>query len=208
MSESRDAVVGARLDRCRRALAHALLVTVLTTVVTGCAHSFAGGAAPTPILLAAAGLTTLLLLAPVLGAAATTPRRIVAVAVAQVVQHMLFSLPQPVASADEAGGHAHHAIAALPTTAVQAAAHEHGDMVLAHVVAGALTLVALVLGARIVAALLAVVLGDRIARLETLDAPLGTSRPAAIARERRAVLPASSELASPGVRRGPPLLHV
>jgi hypothetical protein len=208
MSTSSRAGVGTRLDARRRALAHALLVTALTTAATGCAHSLAGGMAPSPLLLAAAAMVTLLVLAPVLGAAATWPRRVVAVAAAQVVQHALYSLPQPTGAATPAG-HAHHGVDAIPTAlAPSAAAHAHGDMLLAHVVAGALTLVALRAGIAAIAAVLGAVRGDRLVRLRMGAVPLGIARPAAIAQARPVVRPATLVARSPLVRRGPPALTV
>lgn len=210
MSSSSRADGGTRLDRRRRALAHALLVTGLTTVATGCAHSLAGGSAPSPLLWAAAAMVTLAILAPVLGAAATWPRRIVAVAIAQAVQHTLFSLPQPVAPAGgSTTGHSHDVAATLSHAAsTTASSHAHGDMLAAHLVAGALTLVALRVGAAVVAAALDAVRGDRIVRLVRLAVPLGAAPPAAIAAARALVRPAPAVLRSPLVRRGPPALTV
>ncbi|GAA2176158.1 hypothetical protein GCM10009846_28830 [Agrococcus versicolor] len=208
MSSSSGAGVGTRLDLRRRALAHSLLVTGLTTVATGCAHSLAGGVAPSPLLLATAAMVTLLILAPVLGAAATWPRRIVAVALAQVVQHALYSLPQPSAAPGSAGGHAHHGAETIPVAAEGAAMHAHGDMLLAHVVAGALTLVALRVGIAAIGAVLGAVRGDRLVRMRMRAVPLGVARPAAVGEARPIERPATPVLRSPLVRRGPPALTV
>lgn len=208
MPTSSRADAGARLDRRRRALAHAALLTGLTTVVTGCAHSLAGGVAPSALLLAAACIATLAVLAPVLGAASSWPRRVVAVALAQVVQHGLYSLPQPTEAPAAAHGHVHHAVETIATPAPSSVVHAHGDMLLAHVLAGALTLVALAVGATIVDAAVRIVRGDRIVRLTTPVAPLGTPEPAPVACARRIALPASTLLRTPAPLRGPPLLVV
>lgn len=208
MPPSRRADVGARLDRRRRALAHAALLTGLTTAATGCAHSLAGGASPSPLLLAAAAVTTLIVLAPVLGAAASWPRRVVAVTIAQAVQHGLYSLPQPTGTATTPQGHAHHGAETITASALSAAAHAHGDMLLAHVLAGALTLLALHVGAALIGALLRALRGDRLARLVTMTVPLGATRPAPIAAARAAVRPAAMVLRTPVARRGPPLATV
>ncbi|WP_072314169.1 hypothetical protein [Agrococcus sp. Marseille-P2731] len=141
----------ARLQHRRRALAAALVVAGATTLATGLAHALGGGAAPDALLLAAGLVVTLLVLAPVLGSRRSLARQGVAVAIAQVVQHGLYSLPgaaHPTAAAD----HAHHADAALPGAAE--VLHAHTSMPLAHLVAGALTLALLRLVPRALAAML------------------------------------------------------
>lgn len=208
MSSSSRAAHGARLDRRRRALAHAAILTALTTAVTGCAHSLAGGTAPSLLLLGVAAMVTLVLLAPVLGARAPWHRRVVAVAAAQVVQHGLYSLPQPTASGGTVQAHAHHGVEALPALASGAASHAHGDMLLAHVLAGALALAASYAGAAVVAAVLGAVRGDRLVRLVALVVPLGVTGPAAVAAARPIVRSAQAVARTPAVRRGPPLLAV
>ncbi|MFC7431757.1 MULTISPECIES: hypothetical protein [unclassified Agrococcus] len=206
MSSSSRTAHGARLDRRRRALAHAAILTGLTTAVTGCAHSLAGGSAPSLLLLGVASMVTLVLLAPVLGARAPWHRRVVAIAAAQVLQHGLYSLPQPTASPVQ--GHAHHGAEALPTIASGAASHAHGDMLLAHVLAGALALAASYAGAAVVAAVLGAVRGDRLVRVVALVVPLGVTGPAAVTAARPVVRSAQAVLRTPAVRRGPPLLAV
>lgn len=208
MPPSSRADVGTPLDRRRRALAHASLVTGLTTVATGCAHSLAGGAAPPPLLLAAAFMVTLAVLGPVLGSRSTWPRRIVAVALAQIVQHGLYALPQPTSVGGTPRGHAHHGLEAIATPAAGVPAHAHGDMLLAHVLAGALTLVAVAVGAAVVRVVLAALRGDRLVELLAIAVPLGVARPASVAAERPAARPASTVARTPVARRGPPLALV
>lgn len=197
-----------RLERRRRAIAAALVVAVATTAITGSAHATGGGAPPDSLLLVAAGVLTLVVLAPVLGArglAATLPRQALAVVVAQLLQHGLYSLPEASAAAASAArlhaGHAHGA------SLVGAVPHEHAAMPLAHVIAGALTLGMLRLAPRLVDALLeAVSLRVALAVLEwSGPRPVPT---ASVSAERRASRRALDVLRGSLERRGPPLALV
>ncbi|SFS14292.1 hypothetical protein SAMN04487783_1811 [Agrococcus baldri] len=201
---SHPATIEAKLERRRRALAAAVVVSAATTLVTGLAHSLGGGAAPDHLLVATAFVATLLVLAPVVGARGSLPRQVVAVAVAQLVQHVLYSLPgaaSPAAEQAHVAVHAHGAAAAMPSATVL---HEHASMPLAHVAAGALTLVVLRLAPLAIAAMLAA-MSPRLAAT-VLD---GTAPPA---RRRASVTAAHAArrctldvLRSALVTRGPPL---
>ncbi|WP_051222939.1 hypothetical protein [Agrococcus lahaulensis] len=193
-----------RLDRRRRAILAALVVTVVTTALTGSAHAIGGGSPPDALLLTTAGVLSLVVLAPVLGArglAATLPRQALAVAAAQLLQHVLYALPE--ASAPLAAGHAHagHSHAGSLAGAVL---DEHAAMPLAHLVAGALALGLLRLVPRLVDALLeAVSLRIALAVLAwTAPRPVPT---ASISTERRASRRALDVLRGSLERRGPPL---
>lgn len=140
----------AALARRRRALMAALVVAAATAIVTGLAHAIGGGAAPDALLLAAAFVVTLLVLAPVLGSRGSGARQWTAVAVAQLVQHALYSLSSPAAQAGPHASHPHDAAAAAPVAIV----HEHASMPLAHVVAGLVTMALLRSVPRAVAAML------------------------------------------------------
>ncbi|SDR80291.1 hypothetical protein [Agrococcus carbonis] len=188
--------IDARLRRRRRALGAALAVAAATTVVTGCAHALGGGAAPDALLLATAAIVTLLVLGPVLGERASGARRVVGVAIAQLLQHVLYSLPGTAGS----GGHVHDAGAALQAATV---GHAHASMPLAHVAAGLITLGLLRAVPRAVDALLEAM---SLRRAEAaLDAPLPAPRHRAsvIAAVRR---PSALDVLRSAVqRRGPPL---
>lgn len=192
-----------RLERRRRAILAALVVTVVTTALTGSAHALGGGAPPDALLLATAAVLSLVVLAPVLGAgglAAMLPRQALAVAAAQLLQHVLYALPEATAPAVVAG----HVHAGHPQRGSLAGAvlHEHAAMPLAHLVAGALTLGLLRLAPRLVDALLeAVSLRVALAVL----AWTGPRPTASISTERRASRRALDVLRGSLERRGPPL---
>lgn len=194
-----------RLERRRRAILAALVVTVVTTAITGCAHAIGGGAPPDPLLLATAGVLTLVVLAPVLGArglAATLPRQALAVAAAQLLQHVLYALPESSATAVVAGHvHAGHP---LDESFEASLLHAHAAMPLAHVVAGALALGLLRLAPRLVDALLEAV------SLRVVHTVLAWTGPrpvltASVSAERRASRRALDVLRGSRERRGPPL---
>ncbi|WP_425843455.1 hypothetical protein [Agrococcus sp. TSP3-2-1] len=192
-----------RLERRRRAILAALVVTVVTTALTGSAHALGGGSPPDALLLGTAGVLTLVVLAPVLGArglAATLPRQALAVAAAQLLQHVLYALPEASAPL-AAAAHAAHPHGASLAGAVP---HEHAAMPLAHVVAGALSLGLLRLAPRLVDALLEAV-SLRVA-LAVLAWTVPRPRPtASISTERRASRRALDVLRGSLERRGPPL---
>lgn len=201
----------------------ALAITAATTVITGCAHALGGGAAPDALLLATAFVLTLVLLTPVVGSSAAgavgTVRQAVAIAAAQLLQHVLYSLP----ATDAAGGqghaaHVHDASAALPSAELasaevtgaelaRAAVHEHASMPLAHLAAGLLTLALLRHAPRAVARLLAAV-APRLAAIVLTWAPGPVARPASVVPARPAQRPAFDVVREAVVTRGPPLARV
>ncbi|WP_413318844.1 hypothetical protein AA0Z99_01645 [Agrococcus sp. 1P02AA] len=202
---SAPVTIEATLQRRRRALAAALVVSGATALATGLAHALGGGLAPDALLLAAGLVATLLVLAPVLGTRRSLARQGIAVAIAQAVQHGIYSL-QGAAHPTAAAGHAHHAVdAALPGSA--AVLHEHASMPLAHLVAGGLTLALLRLVPRALAAMLEAM---------SLRRAVAALRWAGIPARRRASVTASCPahrrtldvLHAALVTRGPPLALV
>ncbi|MGM1030285.1 MAG: hypothetical protein ACQEWM_10555 [Actinomycetota bacterium] len=190
--------VEARVERRRRALAASLVVAAATTVATGCAHALGGGTAPDALLLLAALVATLLVLAPVLGSRASLGRRVAAVAIAQLLQHGLYALPDASAAA---AGHHHDPSAALGSLAV---VHAHAAMPLAHLAAGLTTLWLLRVGPSAVAALLdAVSLRLAVATLDGTPPP--ARRRASVTASRPAPRAALDVLRDALERRGPPL---
>lgn len=128
-------------------LLRGVVVTSTAVVLSSAAHLAAGGAAPGLI-----GLATALVLGTVLGTALLaggrlTPARTAAtIAGGQVVFHTVFTWGFA-ASPVVPGAHAHGTLAALPTDALHA--HDAGGMVLAHVVAGLLSLAVLLVEQRL-----------------------------------------------------------
>lgn len=189
------------IERRRRAVTASLVVSGATTLVTGIAHALGGGAAPAALLLAAALVTTLLVLAPVLGSRPSIARQSIAVVLAQLVQHALYSVPS--ASAPIAGAHAHHG-AATQLDGSAAMLHEHASMPLAHLVAGAVTLALLRLVPRAVDAMIEAMSLRRALAVLRWRAPLVRGRASVIATSpaRRRTL---DVLHAALVTRGPPL---
>ncbi|MGY3126836.1 hypothetical protein ACVWW9_000335 [Agrococcus sp. UYP33] len=196
-----------RLALRRRAFASSLVVAAATTVITGCAHAVGGGVAPDALLLLAAFVATLLVLAPVLGARGSAPRRVVAVTIAQLLQHGVYSLPRPSAGhAGHASGHHDAALhdAVLGPILVE---HAHAAMPLAHVAAGVITLWLLRAVPRAVAAVLEAV-SLRLAAAALAWTPPRVRRAASVSAVSPAHRAALDVLRSALVRRGPPVLAV
>ncbi|ROR64853.1 hypothetical protein [Agrococcus jenensis] len=197
-----------RLALRRRAFASSLVVAAATTVITGCAHAVGGGVAPDALLLLAAFVTTLLVLAPVLGARGSAPRRVVAVTIAQLLQHGVYSLPRPSASAHAGPAAGHHDTglhdAALGPILVE---HAHAAMPLAHVAAGVITLWLLRAVPRAVAAVLEA-MSLRLAAAALAWTPPRVRRAASVSAVSPAHRAALDVLRSALVRRGPPALAV
>lgn len=95
LAPTQAAAIDARIARRRRTLIASLVITALTTLVTGLAHSVGDGAAPDTLLIATAFVVTLLVLAPVLRGRRLVARQTAAVALAQLLQHTLYTLPSP-----------------------------------------------------------------------------------------------------------------
>lgn len=128
-------------------LLRGVVVTSTAVVLSSAAHLAAGGAAPGLI-----GLATALVLGTVLGTALlaggrlTATRTAATIAGGQVVFHTVFSWGSAESTVVSAA-HAHDTVAALPTDALLA--HDAGGMVLAHVVAGVLSLAVLLVEQRL-----------------------------------------------------------
>lgn len=191
----------ARITRRRRTLVASLVITALTTLVTGLGHAIGGGSAPDALLLAAASVVTLLVLAPVLCGRRSVRRQLVAVAVAQALQHALYSLPET--AAGSAAPHVHGAAAALPSATI----HVHASMPLAHVAAGLLTLALLRWIPRAVAAMHRA-MSLRLAAAVLTWVPANPRRPATVLAAHRPRRTALDALSSACGTRGPPALLV
>lgn len=189
------------IARRRRILAASLVITTLTTLVTGLAHAVGGGSAPNALLLAAAAVVTLLVLTPVLRNRRSVARQLVAVTIAQALQHVLYALPETVSGS--AASHVHGAAAALPPATV----HAHASMPLAHVAAGFLTMALLRWVPRAVAAMHEA-MSLRLAAAVLTWVPANPRRPAAVVAAHRPRRTALDALGCACGTRGPPALLV
>ncbi|MGO2110650.1 MAG: hypothetical protein ACTH31_03460 [Pseudoclavibacter sp.] len=199
----------------------AMLTAGLATVGALAAHVAGGGASPgvaqTIIAVAIAALVAL----PLSGRAVSPARLAAVVAASQALFHLFFLVGEPSNAAlifTQAPGHEHHAVIALTgeTPLLSShALHLTPAMIAAHLIAAALTLVALHSGERLIERVAEAARGAwrglrwivaAVAAAERLDPPNGPARPRALQ-----VWPAPAKLdallrAWPGSRRGPPLL--
>lgn len=193
--------IEAKLTRRRRALAAAFVVSAATTLVTGLAHSLGGGTAPDALLLAAASVATLLVLAVVVGSRGSVARQLAAVVLAQLLQHVLYSLPD---TGSHTAAHVHDAGVAMQSAVVL---HEHASMPLAHAVAGAITLVLLRLTPRAMSAMVAA-MSPRLAAVVLIWTAPRARRRASVTAARPASRPSLELLHAVLATRGPPLALV
>jgi hypothetical protein len=123
-------------------------VAVFATFVASLAHTIGGGAPPGPVALMVALAFSAPLAMALSGARARILRTAVSALVAQGVLHLTYAIGAP-ASPSMRNGHASAHLS------VPAASVDHGSawMPVAHVVAAALTLAALVAGDRVVEAI-------------------------------------------------------
>jgi len=191
-------------------------VAVFATFVASLAHTLGGGTAPGPVALLLALAFSVPLAMLVTGARARLARTIVAALVAQASLHLCYALGSavPVAAADgHAGGvgsvghagHAGHAALTQPIAIPAGVALDHGHawMPLAHLVAAAITVLALVGAYRAVAAVAGAVLA-LVRRLTSLPVPVDARprrQPADAAVRRLLGLPLLASIGS----RGPPV---
>lgn len=187
-------------------LVRATAVTATAVVLASAAHLAAGGAAP-----GIAGLTTAFVFGTILGTALLSGRRLTVLRTAatiaggQAVFHAVFSWGA--VSTSGADAHAHASSAAFDSGALDAVhAHDATSMLLAHVVAGLLSLAVLLVEVHLLDHL--VMLARRaVFRLVDVASPvLVPSAPLRIAAERVAQRPRTHPVATPALRRGPPAL--
>jgi hypothetical protein len=184
-------------------LLRGMLVTGTTVAIAATAHLVAGGTAPGRFgiaiaLLVGSILGLWLLDAPRLGPARTT----LVVAGGQVVLHTVFGWGAPGLET----GDAHGAHGVAPTSELSAAAaHDHSGMLLAHVVAGVLS-VALLLAEQCLVDGIVALAARVLQNLRPLaSAPIPAAR-AALPLTRDAVRPRGRSSLPPPLRRGPPTL--
>ncbi len=186
---------------------------MFATFVASLAHTLGGGSPPGPVALLVALAFSAPLAMLLAGARARPVRTAVSALVAQAALHLCYAMggASPTASATVAGtgahaGHVHHgaALAALPVSAP--VDHGHVWMPVAHLVAAALTLAALVLADRALDAIAAVVVGF-VRRLTTIAAPLAVPSLRIPADAPRARLVGALLHAALG-SRGPPVVPV
>lgn len=179
------------------------VVTATAVAVSSTAHLVAGGAAPGVL-----GLATAFVLGAVLGTALLRPDRLtpvrtaVTIAGGQVVFHLVFSWGATVSTA-VGGSHTHAAPSALPGVDA-GAAHDASSMLLAHVVAGVISLAILLLEQRLLDRVVAAA-QRALARLVEPTVPVAT--PSALPRLGRpadAGLPTLADHRALVPLRGPP----
>ncbi|MDR6906534.1 hypothetical protein J2X63_002220 [Agromyces sp. 3263] len=191
-------------------------VAVFATFVASLAHTLGGGTPPGPVALLIALAFSVPLAMLVTGARARLARTIVAALVAQASLHLCYALGSagPIApSGGHAGGvgsagHAGHAGRATVTHTLTmppgvALDHGHAWMPLAHLVAAAITVLALVSANRAVAAVVSAVLA-LVRRLTSVPVPVDARprrQPADAAVRRLLSLPLLASIGS----RGPPV---
>ncbi|GGA55178.1 hypothetical protein GCM10011490_01270 [Pseudoclavibacter endophyticus] len=219
-----DAGGGRRAQRAAAPASHALeplasgdrtakaaLTAVVATAGTLVAHVAGGAAAPGLIVVAAAVALAVLVALPLSGRA-VSPLRLTGVVIAsQALFHLFFLLAEPTGAAlvlVPAPGHEGHAVVALAGE-ISHGLHVTPPMVAAHAIAGALTLLALHCGERIVERLAEAARsawrGLRV--LVGIVGDLPTPAPATRIAHAWASPAKPDELlrAWPGTRRGPPL---
>lgn len=180
-----------RWARVARGSSAALFATFLAAF----SHLLAGGAAPTAFGLGACLLLSATLCTILTSRILSLWRLAIAMAASQAMFHSLFStLGNPVAAA-----HAHD-----PVMLADAAPHPHGAMWFAHVLAGALTIIAFRYGESAFWGLAATA-RLLLARLLAFAAPAPTAPAKPVLASRAPVVRPLRELLSPMRHRGPPL---
>lgn len=185
-------------------LLRGMLVTGSTVALASTAHLVAGGDAPGIF-----GIAIALLLGSILGLWLLDGPRLrpvrtaLVVAGGQVVFHTVFSWGA-LGAAATAPQHASHGAAGIADLSA-AAAHDHASMVVAHVVAGVLSVAMLLVEQRLIEGLGALT-GRVLQRLVPLvTTPLPASR-TSVALDRDSVRPRGRSSLPPPLRRGPPAL--
>ena len=129
-------------------LARGAVAASIALFVAACSHALAGGSLPNVAGLALVLVFSVLFSVLLAGKRMSLPRLIVSVALSQAMFHGAFTLLGAAGGAGVAptGGHA-HSMTFVPTATAEAAADDAG-MWLAHVVAAAVTVLALGFGER------------------------------------------------------------
>jgi len=124
-------------------------VAVFATFVASLAHTVGGGGPPGPVALMVALAFSVPLAMALTGARARLARTAVSALVAQAALHLTYAMggAAPLASSIHAGHH--HAGMHLPASPVTAVDHGNAWMPVAHLVAAAITLAALMLADRV-----------------------------------------------------------
>jgi hypothetical protein len=181
------------------------IAAAVATFVAAFSHAIAGGVAPSWFGVGASFVLSLVVCTALSGRTLSWWRLTASVAVSQVLFHTLFSGSGVPAMSP---GHGHHdpaAIAAMPMPAMD----EHGDrMILAHVLAGIITLLALRFGERAFwsTADSARLVLARVLRVVLPVAVVGSRGIPAVARS--VVAPRRIHVPSTHRHRGPPLRFV
>lgn len=172
----------------------------VATFVAALSHALGGDAPPSWLGVLASFVLSLTVCTALAGRTLSWVRLAASIAVSQVLFHSLFSgLGAPTISA----GHGHGADAAMTPTAAMAPHDER--MILAHVIAGMITLLALRFGER---AFWSIADGARlvVARLLLVTVPVGAAPARVILPLERSVLaPRTIHVPSTHRHRGPPL---
>lgn len=124
-----------------------MLSAGVSTLVTAAAHSIGGGAFPAPLLVAAVFVASVLLCFALLGRRTTLFGLVPAIAGTQFLLHLVFSFTGDGATLVGGAEHAGHHGSAIPMAIDMSAAAHHEGMLIAHVVAGLVTVASLRLGA-------------------------------------------------------------
>lgn len=225
----------ARQERTLRAA----LSSLVCTLVTATAHAAAGGGIPHPLVLALALVLGVVLCSALGGRRVTVAHLVLAVGATQGVLHAAFTFGgssvagrgaggSGAGTAGDTAGHAHAAAAdaarALADRAGMSAmsgmpAGHDGAMLLAHVIAGLVSVCSLRAGAdalrrvlralalgvgAVVAGAVGALAGAAVALAAALAEPAVAPRPLRLAAEARPALPASLVAVRTRGRRGPP----
>lgn len=168
------------------------------TVLAALSHTFAGGAAPHPLLILAVTVLLLPLATLLIGARVSKPRVALTVLVSQAAFHVIFQLLGAPTGSAVPFGH-HHDL--LPLGPVSVAALPDLAMIAGHVLAAVATIALIWHGESLARTIAAWVLA--LVRLDESPVPADHRRPAALVSHRRPLV----ETALDGTvsRRGPPL---
>ena len=190
-----------RADRAGRA-ARGALAGSLTTLLALSFHVFGGGVAPDAVAIVGSLLAAIWVCTMLAGRALKPWLLVVAVTVAQLVLHTVFSMSTATVLpfAVPAAGHAHGDVA------IGAVLHGGHAMWIAHVLAGVATIAVVLLGDRMLTA--AAEVGSRIVRriLVAMVTPAPPSTPIAPLPSAPLALTLADRAVAAVSRRGPPVI--
>lgn len=180
-------------------LLRAASASAVATLLAAVSHTFAGGAAPHPLLVVSAAVLLLPLAAAVIGARVSKSRMALTVLISQAAFHVVFQLlGAPTGSAVELG----HQHGMLPLGPVSMAALPDLAMIAGHVLAAVATTALLWHGESLVRMIAGWMLA--LVQHSDLTVPADHRRPAALVSHRHPLIHAAHSSAVS--RRGPPLL--